>query len=458
MFINRERELLHLQKAYVSKRAEFIVIYGKRRVGKTELIKHFLGKTNGVYFLAQKITEHENLKFLSLILSEKFNDPLLQEHPLTGWNQVFMYLKQNVKLPFVLAIDEFPYLLEVNPSITSIFQSGWEQILSRIPVKLILCGSSISMMENSVLGEKSPLFGRRTSQILLNPFKFADVRKYFHGLPFESQLEFYSVLGGSPGYLKQFDASRPIYENISEKILTPEAYLYREVDFLMREELRDPHVYLSILSAIAYGKRKTSEILNATGLQKNVLHKYLSVLEDLKMVNKEIPVTEINPVKSRKALYEISDNFLKFYFRFVLPNRSAIESGRTSAILAKIKAEMNILASFNFETACKEWLENNWSDFSLSQIGRWWDKNEEIDIVAFDSAEKNALFCECKWSNKNIGTDILDELKRKSELLNLNKNIKKHYVLFSKSGFTDKLKERSKEEDRIYLFSIKNLL
>ncbi|MGE3063420.1 MAG: ATP-binding protein [bacterium] len=457
MFINRERELTHLLKAYHSKQAEFIVIYGKRRVGKTELIKHSLKNVEGVYFLSQKITEHENLKFLSQILSDKFNDSLLQEHPLTNWNQVFIYLQQKVKSLFVLAIDEFPYLIEVNPSTASIFQSGWEQILSKLPIKLVLCGSSVSMMESSVLGEKSPLFGRRTSQILLNPFKFAEVRLYFADISFEHQIELYSVLGGNPGYLKQFDSSLALEENISRNILAPESYLYREVDFLMREELRDPHIYLSILSSIAYGKRKTSEIINSTSLQKNILHKYLSVLENLRMINKEIPITEHNAVKSRKALYELSDNFLKFYFRFILPNRSAIEEQRTKHILTKIRAEMPLIASVGFETACKEWLDSNWLEFPLSKIGGWWDKNEEIDLIGFDNEMKNAVFCECKWSNKKVGTDILDEIKRKSELLMLNDKVKKHYALFSKSGFTDNLISHKKKFKNIHLFSLKDL-
>ena len=238
----------------------------------------------------------------------------------------------------------------------------------------------------------------------------------------------------------------------------PEAYLYREVDFLLREELREPRIYLSILKAIAYGNRKTSEIINTTGIAKNVLHKYLSVLEDLYFINKEIPITESNPVKSRKSLYKINDHFLKFYFRFVLPNKSLIEEGKINNVLGKIKNNIVFPISFNFEDVCKEWLSSNWNEFEIIKIGRWWDKNQEIDLIGFDDKNENILFSECKWSNKKVGINILKNLFEKSIFLNyLFENSKKHYVLFSKSGFTDNLLEHAAKTKNIYLYDINTL-
>ncbi len=458
MFVNREVELKHLNNRFNTVKSEFIVIYGKRRVGKTELIKHFIKNKNGIYFLAQKFTEKDNLNVFSELLADHFKDDLLMEHPLSSWNQVFIYLKSRIKSKLILAIDEFPYLIEDNKAIPSIFQAGWEEILKKLPIVLILCGSSISMMERDVLGEKSPLFGRRTSQILLKPFKFYDVRKFFPNISFETQLGFYSVLGGCPGYLKQFSEKDSIYNNIKNNILSSESYLYREVDFLLREELREPRVYLSILKAIAYGNTRTSEIINTTGIAKNVLHKYLSVLEDLHFINKEIPITESNPVKSRKALYKINDNFLKFYFRFILPNRSLIEEGKINNVLRKIKDNIVFPISFNFEDICKEWLFSNWNKFEIIKIGRWWDNNQEIDLVAFDEYNKHILFSECKWSNKKVGINILKSLIEKSKYLTyLFENSNKYYALFSKSGFTDNLLEHVVKTKNIYLYDISKL-
>ncbi len=458
MFINRNRELNHLNNAYNTITSKFIVIYGKRRVGKTELIKHFFKNNTGIYFLAQKFTGKDNLQIFSELLADHFQDELLKEHPFSTWNQVFMYLKSNVKSRLILSIDEFPYLIEDNKAIPSIFQAGWDEILSKLPIVLILCGSNISMMERDVLGEKSPLFGRRTSQILLKPFRFYDVRKFFPHISFETQLEFYSVLGGCPGYIKQFSEKKSLYDNIKHNILVPEAYLYREVDFLLKEELREPRIYFSILKAIAYGNRKTSEIINTTGIAKNVLHKYLSVLEDLYFINKEIPITEESPVKSRKALYKINDNFLKFYFRFILPNKSLIEEGKSNNVLRKIKNNIVFPVSFNFEDVCKEWLSSNWEKFEITKIGRWWDKNQEIDLIGFDENNENVLFSECKWSNKKVGINIIKNLFEKSEALNyLFENSKKHYALFSKSGFTNNLLEYTIKTKNIYLYDINKL-
>ncbi|NOZ69889.1 MAG: AAA family ATPase, partial [Deferribacteres bacterium] len=203
-FVDRERQLRALEKSWQGKEARFVVIYGKRRIGKTELIKQFVKKKPHIYFLAQKINEHENLKSLGEVVSEFFDDEILRRRGFENWKWFFEYLRNRIKKRLVLVIDEFPYLAEANKGISSIFQAGWDEYLKNTPVFLILCGSSISMMEEETLSYKSPLYGRRTGQIFLKPFPFSVARRFYPYLSFERCLELFSIAGGNPGYLKKF--------------------------------------------------------------------------------------------------------------------------------------------------------------------------------------------------------------------------------------------------------------
>ena len=452
-FINRERELSALKKFWQGKNAQLIVIYGKRRVGKTELIKQFIREKPHIYFLAQKINEHENLKLLGEAAGEYFDNDILKRKGFENWKWVFEYLRKNVKERTVFFIDEFPYLAEANKGISSVFQSGWDEYLKNTPVFLILCGSSISMMEDEVLSYKAPLYGRRTGQIFLKPFPFFEAKKFYPNTSFARCLGLYSIAGGNPSYLKIFNPRLSLEANIKRNILQPEAFLYNEVEFILREELREPRNYFAILKAIALGRNKISEIVNETGLPKGILHKYLFILEDIHIIQKEVSVTEKNPLKSRKGIYKLQDQFFKFWFKYILPNKGNIEEGRVDLVLKKIKDDFNLMVSENYENAAKEVINNHKSRFfPINKIGRWWDRNEEIDIVALNEEENKILFGEVKWSNKPVGVDIYNSLKRKSLKVELHKDRRNEYFcLFSKSGFTESMLKAAKKE-KVTLF------
>lgn len=452
-FINRERELSALKKFWQEKNAQLIVIYGKRRVGKTELIKQFIREKPHIYFLAQKINEHENLKLLGEAAGEYFDNDILKRKGFENWKWVFEYLRKNVKERTVFVIDEFPYLAEANKGISSVFQSGWDEYLKNTPVFLILCGSSISMMEDEVLSYKAPLYGRRTGQIFLKPFPFFEAKKFYPNTSFARCLGLYSIAGGNPSYLKIFNPRLSLETNIKRNILQPEAFLYNEVEFILREELREPRNYFAILKAIALGRNKISEIVNETGLPKGILHKYLFILEDIHIIRKEVPVTEKNPLKSRKGIYKLQDQFFKFWFKYILPNKGNIEEGRVDLVLKKIKDDFNLIVSENYENAAKEVINNHKSRFfPINKIGRWWDRNEEIDIVVLNEEENKILFGEVKWSNKPVGVDIYNSLKRKSLKVELHKDRRNEYFcLFSKSGFTESMLKAA-EKEKVTLF------
>ena len=457
--INRIEELEGLDGYWGKKDAQLIVIYGKRRVGKTSLIKAFAQLKPHIYFLADKTTETENLKLLSVIVAKYFKDTRLEKNGLKDWYDFFEYLKQNVKERLVLAIDEFPYLAEGNKGVSSIFQKGWDEILSKLPVFFILCGSSIGMMESETLAYKAPLYGRRTAQILIKPFSFFDAWNFYPDLNFEEFLKIYGVTGGNPAYLLKLKDAKNLEEALKQYVFKPIELLFEEVEFILREELREPRQYMSILKAISFGCRKFGEIVNETGFEKGSLHKYLFTLEDLHLIEKEVPVTEKNPEKSRRGLYQIQDQFVKFWFNYVYPYKGEIELGNTISAFSQWGKTFGGIIAQNYELIMREIVRKYQKNiFPFSKIGRWWEGNEEIDLIALNENTNEILFGEAKWSNKQIGTNIYEDLKAKAQKVNWGKKGRKEYfALFSRSGFTPDMKKMAKQES-VFLFEKDKLI
>jgi len=451
-FIDRKKELSALNERWFEKKSELFIIYGKRRIGKTELIKQFIKDKPAVYFLADKRTTKEQLQELGTLFGNHFKDTLLKQNGFSSWLDVFIFLKERVKGPFIFAVDEYPYLTEVDKSITSLFQKGWDEYLKDSKVYLILSGSSVAMMESETLNYKSPLYGRRTGQLLLKSMDFRSSWKFFPEKSFDDFLQFYTILGGTPAYLKCFNGKESLKDNITRKIFSRTEYLHNEIEFILKEELREPKNYLSILKAISFGKHKFGEIVNETGLEKNVMNKYLSTLYQLQLIEKEIPITEKKPEKSRKGLYKITDNYFRFWFQYVFPFKSDLEIERHAEVLKTFNNSFFFLESLVYENVCKDILWGCQDKlFTFDRVGRWWNNNAEIDIVAFNSNTKDILFGECKWSRKTIGINIYEALKEKSTHVEWNeKGRKDHFILFSKSGFTPDMKKLAKKEN-IYL-------
>ncbi|MEW6328062.1 MAG: ATP-binding protein [Thermodesulfobacteriota bacterium] len=451
MFINRKKELEFLRKALKADESHLIIIYGKRRVGKTELIKQLFKGISHIYFLADKSPEKDNLKILSEKVGILYADDFLLSRGFGNWYDFFKYIKGKGKL--AIAIDEFPYLIEANRAIPSIFQKGWDEELRDSGASLILLGSSIGMMETEVLGYKSPLFGRRTAQMLIQPFCFGDSRKFFPKKSIEECMYIYATLGGIPAYLLQFDPEVDLWKNIRDRILTPEAYLYSEPEFILREELREPRNYFSILRAISAGKTRAGEIINETGFEKNIVGKYLSVLTDLKIVKREVPVTEKSFEKSKKGVYTIDDNFFRFWFNFVFPNKSFIQEGEIEYVIEKkIRPRIDIFTSLTFEEVCRSFVRKEGvNGLRFNMVGWWWSKDTEIDVVAINEDANSILFGEAKWSTKKVGMNVLEDLRRKASRVAWGKKGRNEYLaLFSRTGFTDKI-IRAAQKEKIFL-------
>ncbi len=448
-FINRSEPLAFLNRENAERHAQFIAIYGKRRVGKTELVKQFFADKPHIYFLADKTSAHDQLKTLSTKIGEFYGDAFVAERGFGNWEQVFAFLKNKDQVIWV--IDEFPYLVEADSAIPSLFQKGWDEYLRDSQVFLILLGSSIGMMETEVLGYRSPLYGRRTGQLLLHPMDFEDSRQFFPRLNFEEALAFYAVCGGVPAYLLELKPQYDLWTNIRERVLTPESYLYREPEFLLNEELREPRNYFAILKALAAGKTKIGELVNETGFPKSKISKYLSVLTDLKIVEREVPVTEDKPEKSKRGLYRMTDLFFRFWFEFVFPYRSDLEGGEADSVLKKIKRSFPLYLSTIYEDVAREmtmkWSRQGKLPFRVSRVGRFWAKDAEIDLVGLSDEDNVALFGEAKWTNKAMSIGIYKQLKQTAGSVKWKSEKRtEYYILFSRSGFSDELKAARQTE------------
>lgn len=454
MFVNRTKELSWLEERYRKGESEFIVVYGKRRVGKTELMKQFFRERPHIFYLADKRSSQEQLKDASAIIGRYFEEKFLE---FRDWSEILEYLATRDKR-IVLVIDEFPYLMENDPAIPSIFQKGWDMHLKKSRVFMMVCGSSIGMMERHVLGYKSPLYGRRTGQIHLKPMKPGAMAEYFPGIDVERFIEFYSILGGIPAYWRFFDPKISVMENIKKFIFNKEEPLYGEVDFVLREEFREPRNYFSILRAISFGKTRLNDIVQETGLDRGLVSKYLSVLRELHVVVKEVPVTKRDVERSRKGLYRIQENLFKFWFRFVHPNRNYIEEGRPDIpINEDLKHNLNLFISSEFENICRESLWNIDLPYTFNKLGKWWQGEEELDIVGLNEKTDDILFAECKWRNRKTGIEVAKELLKRSEKVAWRNDVRKeHFIIFSRSGFTSSCRDFCNEND-ISMFDLEDV-
>ena len=446
MFVNRKKELQLLEDEYLNNEFRFTIIYGRRRVGKTTLLKEYISSKPYIYFLVTLESLPTVLQRFQNMVADFLVDAFLKEIELKSFEQIFSYLaKQNLSSKIVVVIDEFQYLGKLDKSIPSQFQYIVDEILKSKNIHLVLCGSIISMMYNQTLSYNSPLYGRRTSAIKLDALSFEYLSAFFPTKNEIELIELYAVLYGVPKYLELFRKSSTIFEAIERNILDRNTFLYEEPRFILQNEVNEPMTYFTILETIANGEHKLGNI--AGKLNKNVqnITSFISRLIELEIIYKEVPVTEKLPNKSKKGLYFIKDNFFRFWFSYVLPYKSQLELGNTNYAMVKIKENFSGFVAKIYEDLAVEYTLKN---YPILKAGRWWSKNEEIDVVGV--SETFILVGECKYSNKKVGIDILKQLEEKSKKIELKLPIK-HYLLFSKSGFTQDLLEIEKEREDVVL-------
>ncbi len=463
MFIGREQELANLNEMYRNEHFQLFVLYGRRRVGKTTLLKEFCKDKPVIFFSAEQSTRKRNLEKFSTLVFQYYKETTLEAF--SSWEKALSFIdnrQSNERL--VLVIDEFPYLARKNFELLSEFQHLIDHRLKDGNIFMILCGSYMGFMEKEVLGSKSPLFGRRTGQLHMKPFNYYTALKFFDGFSVEDKLKLYGAYGGTALYLQQVNNQFDFETNIRNTFLQQTAYLYEEPLLLLRQEVQEPGVYNAIIEAIACGASKSNEIATRIGEEPAKCLKYITIMCELGILYKETPFGEKEA--SRKTLYGISDLMFRFWYRYVYANRSLIEMGVIDAVMKKrIIPNYSEYMGMVFEQICKDYLCRKNAAMELpilfTSIGRWWGTNPknhaqvEIDLIARD--KKDYLFCECKWRNEKIDIGVVNVLREKADVFSKERNMT-WFALFSKGGFTDKVKKLAENDDKIILVELADIV
>lgn len=461
MFIGREREQKALENLYRSDKFEFAVIYGRRRVGKSALINQFIGNRKAIYFMGVESNEKQNLENFSKSILE-YSNGIETESTFPSFQAALEYVfRLAEKERLILAMDEYPYVARSSKSLASTLQLLIDKYHQSSKLMLILCGSSMSYMEDQVLAYKAPLYGRRTAQMKIMPFDFEEVCRYFSYMPGEDKALLYGIVGGTPQYLLQMDSEKTVEENIKDTFLNPVSFLYEEPINLLKQEVREPSVYTAIIAAIAGGASRMSEISTKVGEETSVCTAYLKNLVSLGIVQRETPYGE---TASRKTIYAIEDNMFRFWYRFVLGNNSLIARGATDLVYKRIEPHLSEYMGKVFEEICKQFLWrqllNGECPVEFSSLGRWWGTDPsakcqvEIDIMG-EQDKDTALFGECKWTNEKVDLNILETLIRRSRLFHYKDT---HLYLFSKSGFTKACMDTGEKLGNVTLVEYKDMV
>ena len=478
MFIGRKQELQFLEERYNKKGGQLIVLYGRRRVGKTETLKEFCKNKQHIFYFCKEVSDQMQLR--------SFSEKLLKENipaskyikEFTDWETAF---KSILDIPYgnnkkLIVIDEFPYMCKNNKSIPSILQKLWDELFKNENIMIILCGSAMSFIEKEFLAEKNPFYGRATGIYKMEPMDFYDAIQFFPDYSDTDKILAYSILGGIPHYLAQFDSNNSLDYNIKNNILKKGSLLYSEVEFLLKQELREPQIYNSIIEAIALGNTKLNDIsMKSLINETSKTSVYLKNLIELGIVKREFSVDDgiKERAKTNRGIYNLADNFFRFWYFFIFANYSELESGDIDGVFKyTIKPKLSEFAAYTFEDVCREYVrklqKKNMLPFRYNRIGRWWGRTTvhtgentkieetEIDLLAISEKSDKYLVGECKFTNKPFSYgSYLDTFVKLSPEKN---NSEFYYYLFSKKGFDKKLISEANNNKFLKLVDIEEIL
>ncbi|MHA2033853.1 MAG: ATP-binding protein [Candidatus Thorarchaeota archaeon] len=405
-FVNRTRQLAVLDEEWSRRGPRFIVLYGRRRIGKTRLLVEFFRDKSGVFYVADDTPARLQTRRFREKMAQYLNDPLLARLEIKDWGELFEYLSDRLpRKRFYIAIDEFPYLLKNDMSILSQMQRWWDESLSRSSVFLVLCGSMLGLMSESVLSYASPLYGRRTRDLLLEPLRFEDARQFVK-YPFEDALKLYLTVGGVPEYLLRASEYSGIMDFLRREFFDKMGYFYREPFYMVSQDLRELRTYFAILDAIARGNTRPTRIGNYVGIEGRSIYPYLQALSRLGLVERETPLLG----DSRRGVYVIRDSMFAFWFSLVYANRQAIEQ-------ESFELSEDLLTPYYGHTFERFVRREFFPRLGHTMVGRWWHRGEEIDIVSVDEKEAKLVLVECKWSRltKSEAHSVIARLQHNAE-------------------------------------------
>lgn len=417
-FQGRERELELLDDAWRGSQSAFIPIYGRRRVGKSALILKLLSRRGGLYFVGKQAPAALQIREFLEVGARAVAEPLLANLEVTGWAQALETVVSRWRGPgkLILALDEFQWMAQESPELPSILQELWDRNWRPSgQVMLIVCGSYIGFMEREVLGQKSPLFGRRTANIHLRPFGYREARQFHPNYSLTDVARCYFVCGGIPQYLLSFDQAASFEVNVQNQLLSEFAALHSEPDFLLREELRDLHNYYAILTALAAGSAPSAEVARRTGVPERSVGYYLNQLVELGYVRRRYPLTDGPPV-ARHIRFILEDPLLRFWFRFIFPQRSLLaQLGPQKTFHQLVKPNLDSYFGNCFKALCREALATLYIREGVNaafEIGEYWDKQTQIDVVGKRQDNWTDLG-ECKWGRTDSLANLTAELEQR---------------------------------------------
>lgn len=464
MFIGRDRELQTMENLYAGDRMEMVVVYGRRRVGKTTLISEFCKNKRAVFFSCLQMSAAQNLEALSAAVGRAEDEGSAAARTFASFSDAFTRMAElAARQRLVVVLDEYPYLAKAEPGISSLLQNFLDHQFKGTRLFLILCGSSMSFMEKQVLGYQSPLYGRRTAQFKVEPFDYWDTARWFPGRPREEQAILYGVTGGVPLYLEQFSPRGALREELLEHFFSRSAMLFEEPGNLLKQELREPERYNSIITAVAEGRSKLSEIASAVGLETGACSRYVDSLVELGILCRETPVTE---PRSRRPVYQIGDPFFRFWYTFVPRNMALIQSGRMERAYDEVVgSRLHDHMGQVFERICREWLLFHADDlpFLPAAAGRWWGgdpktkKQAEIDLVAPSTDGAQVIVGSCKFRAAPLGPGDLALMAQYADAMGGGFS-RRYYWFFSLGGFTDAFHQRAAADpESVRLFTLEQL-
>lgn len=439
-FVNRVGELALLERLAASDRRELLVIYGRRRLGKTALLRQFGRGRPLAFFSCPLSTAPEALRLFTRELARTFDDPLLARTRFPGWSEAVEYaLARCGRRRVPLVLDELPYLQRSAPGVDALLQHAWDGHDGA--VKLMLTGSSFSVLDAAVADPRAPLYGRRTAQLEVRPMSFDEVSGFYPDWPFEQRAVAYGLFGGVPAYAEQVARHESPRAAAHALALSPAGPLYAEPEFLVREELRDPGAYFAVLHALAAGRTRPNEIAGDAGVAHASVGKYLDVLRRLRLVRRETPVTEVRPERSRRGLYRLADPFLRFWFRYVYPHRSTLEAGGSRQLLdAVVLPDLDTFMGPPWEDLCRQHLIADGErllGWRPLRVGRYWDARTEIDLVAVDASGERAAFVECKWGRTVDVARVVRRLREKARAIAPLAAASHRYLVISRTDVDD---------------------
>ena len=461
-FFGRDLELSLLNDVYQRPGAQFLILYGRRRVGKTRLITQWSRgiDTPVFYWMASQTSAANQLRGFSQALFQ-FLNPGARIEPTfsyTSWDAAFAEIgRAAADKRLVVVLDEFTYVMQADSEVPSLIQRAWDHQLKGSNVFLILTGSLAGIIQRTALDYQAPLYGRATARLKLQPLSFAALADMLPHYTSEQRVAVYTITGGIPAYVELFSDQLNILQNLRQRILTPANTMLEDAVFLLREQLSEPGNYIAILEAIASGFHRLSEIATMAGIARTNISKYLGVLQELGYVERQVPATVRRPEKSRQGRYVITDAYLRFYFRFIKPYLADIARGRTRQAVSLLHDHLlDFIGTHTFEELCRAWVDDmaemDQLPFLPAHTGSFWSRQAQVDVVAINWRTKNILLGECKWGQKPVGRDVIQALVNKTDkVLPGSVTWQVHYAFFARQGFTDAAQQLAAEHNALLI-------